>query len=346
MGAHNTRAQPRRIRPFWGIVRARVGGPSVRTQRMIAEFGNYPISANIIYAQSAWSAGELRAATALCRRTSIPLIVNQNGWYYPGWFSGDWQQSNDELVKVQKAASLVVFQSRFCREAGKALTGFEPAHYEILYNAIPTMASMESPRSDGRTCWLSAVFTPDTRHIIEPALSALRLLRRGRDPRRAPRLMLAGHIPRATLQAPWFCEIKRELGDLEAQGACEWLGEYRPDDLPTLLACADVALHLKYKDPCPNAVIERMALGVPHVYSDSGGTPELVGEAGIPLAVEDTWQQQVPVDAEDLAQAIDTAFARRDELAAAAKERAKLFSWDRYVARHREIFARMLSDAA
>ena len=33
---------------------------------------------------------------------------------------------------------------------------------------------------------------------------------------------------------------------------------------------------LKYKDPCPNSVIEAMSCGLPILYSNSGGLPELV----------------------------------------------------------------------
>lgn len=336
-----------KARPFWGFARANAGGPNVRTRRMIAEFGNYWCSANVIYAQSAWSAGALRSAIDFRKRYGGALIVNQNGWYYPGWYDGDWQRANDELVAIQKAADYVLYQSEFCREAGRALTGFVPARHEVLHNAVPGFnLPRPSASSDGRTCWLSSVFTPDSRHVVEPALRAFRILRHRMDKRHAPRVLIAGRLHKLTMEAPWFADIRKELSALEADGGCEWVGEYRISDLPKLMSRADIALHLRYKDSCPNAVIERMALGMPHVYSNSGGTPELVGDAGIGLTVEDTWDRQVAVDTADLAGAIEAALSQRSQLSEAAIERSRLFSWERYVARHREVFASALADSA
>lgn len=56
------------------------------------------------------------------------------------------------------------------------------------------------------------------------------------------------------------------------------------DDLAKAFRHADLFLNLSENDPCPNIVLEAMASGLPVLYLPSGGTPELVGEAGLPLA--------------------------------------------------------------
>ena len=33
---------------------------------------------------------------------------------------------------------------------------------------------------------------------------------------------------------------------------------------------------LKYKDPCPSYLVEAMSCGLPILYSNSGGLPEIV----------------------------------------------------------------------
>lgn len=315
----------------------------MRTWRMANDFGNHWFLPNIVYAQSAWTSDELRAAAAFRRRTAAPLVFNQNGWYYRGWLGRDGADENAELVRAQQASDYVIYQSRFCRDAGQALTGYTAPCHEVLHNAVPDTPHMAPKNSDGRTCWLSAVFTPDAQHILRPVIDAFRLLHGRLGAARAPRLLLAGRFVDATRQSSWFQNVEKELRSLQDAGICEWRGEYTVGELPQLLARADIALHLRYKDSCPNAVVERMMLGLPHVFSNSGGTPELVGEAGIGLEVGETWDDLLPVDPTRLSEAILEALDRRDELSKIAIDQSRLFSWQRYVARHREIFESLLN---
>jgi len=49
----------------------------------------------------------------------------------------------------------------------------------------------------------------------------------------------------------------------------------------------DVFVAASRNDPCSNALLEALACGLPAVYRDSGGHPELVGEAGLPFTEPD-----------------------------------------------------------
>ncbi|MCG8569107.1 MAG: glycosyltransferase [Spirochaetes bacterium] len=46
---------------------------------------------------------------------------------------------------------------------------------------------------------------------------------------------------------------------------------------------ADVFLHAAKNDPCPNVVLEAMSCGLPVIYHNSGGTPDIAGNYGIKL---------------------------------------------------------------
>ncbi len=45
----------------------------------------------------------------------------------------------------------------------------------------------------------------------------------------------------------------------------------------------DLYIAASRNDPCSNALLEALACGLPAAYLDSGGHPELVGEAGLPF---------------------------------------------------------------
>lgn len=58
-------------------------------------------------------------------------------------------------------------------------------------------------------------------------------------------------------------------------------------ELAELLRQHDIYITASSNDPCSNAVIEAMACGLPVLYFDDGGHPELVGYGGLPFRSED-----------------------------------------------------------
>lgn len=77
------------------------------------------------------------------------------------------------------------------------------------------------------------------------------------------------------------------LRALAQDGEVEFLGRVAPAELARLRAGAGVVLMpSRWEEPCPYAVLDALAAGVPVLASDRGGLPELVG-AGSALAAED-----------------------------------------------------------
>ncbi len=68
-----------------------------------------------------------------------------------------------------------------------------------------------------------------------------------------------------------------------------------------LLRRHDLYVAASRDDPCSNALLEALACGLPAAYLDSGGHPELVGDAGLAFASAD----ELPAVLERLAEEVD-----------------------------------------
>jgi glycosyltransferase involved in cell wall biosynthesis len=99
------------------------------------------------------------------------------------------------------------------------------------------------------------------------------------------------------------------------------LGPRDRDVIAALMRSADFLFFPSELEPCPNTPIEAMATGLPCLYHPSGGTPELLGDAGVALG---------PRLADDLQRLL----AERGRLRERALARATQFTAPRAAARY------------
>ena len=123
-----------KIRPYFGFPKRNFGGPNVRTKKMIKIFGNYFFSPNIIYAQSWWDQKELEDAYNFSQKNNVPIVFNQNGWFYPAWYKGNWKRRNETIIKIQKISEKVIYQSNFCKIASKKLNNYVKNKNLVVFN--------------------------------------------------------------------------------------------------------------------------------------------------------------------------------------------------------------------
>jgi glycosyltransferase involved in cell wall biosynthesis len=110
-------------------------------------------------------------------------------------------------------------------------------------------------------------------------------------------------------RAPRSFERIRVVGPLDSQR------------LAGLLRAQDAYLAPSFDDPCSNALIEALACGLPAVYRESGGHPELVGAAGVPFREDD-----------ELGDALDTLVGEIDDRRASITVSSLASVADRYLA--------------
>ena len=204
--------------------------------------------------------------------------------------------------------------------------------WEILHNAVDVdRFTPGTVPPDGPLVLRSAA----TRR--RPTGSSSRSRRCGRAGRRT--LARACWSPAARLAIPAPTIARLGLG-----AAVELVGRYSQREAPDVFRRAHVLLHTKVNDPCPTAVLEAMACGLPVVHPASGGTVELVGEGGHRRPASDDVRARLAAGAEALAEAVSpswrTATATPRRRARRAVERFALEPW---LDRHAELFAKLTS---
>ena len=326
-------------RVFYGGARAGDrGGPLVKVQRLSAAFPEHRFGFNLFYSLSNcayvpdWGLQRVKAA-------GVPIVHNQNGVFYPAWFDGDWEAENARMAQAYRSADLVFFQSEFCRRAADRFLGPLSGAGEVLYNAvdIDKFAPSDDQAGQGPFRFLiTGKVEPHRLYRIESAIAALAQLR---DDGAEAELCFAGLLDEDSARSVMAYAAARGVG-----GAFRLLGAYSQQDAPAIYRAADAYLNLNHQDPCPNAVIEAMACGLPVVHLSNGGPPELVGpDAGRAIDAPEDWERVFVPEPQDVAHAMAEVMADHAAMARAARARAaERFDLKNWLDRHRRAFEDLL----
>jgi glycosyltransferase involved in cell wall biosynthesis len=332
-----------RVAVFYGLDRLPsrnepAHGGTIKFQQLANEFPNEPDAFNVMYLGSSTRPADSTALLELARGRGAAIVLNQNGVAYPGWHGQGWEQTNEPLAELLRAADHVLYQSAFCKLSADRFVGEPPASWERLHNPVDTELFTPGEQSD-RPLTLLLGGNQYQRYRFDSALRAFELIRAEIE----ARLIVAARMA-------WHPDARRAIREardaLERSPAgrdVELAGMFTQREAPALYRRADVLLHTKYNDPCPTVVLEAMASGLPIVFSKSGGTPELVGDAGIGVPAPLDWDQDHPPAPGSLAEAVRAVAGRRTELGAVARARAvDQFDLRPWVERHRSLFMELV----
>jgi glycosyltransferase involved in cell wall biosynthesis len=303
-----------------------VEGGMVKFQRLQSTFPNRPRDFNLLYLGSSSLPADEQSVIRLAKKRRAPIVLNQNGVAYPGWAGKRTEELNDLLRTVLRRADHVLYQSEFCKLAADRFLGEPDGGSEILHNAVDTAEftpADEPPPGPPVLLLAGDQFQP---YRLGTALRTLALLP---DVRLlvTGTLIEDGHV------------LAEQLGVADR---VLFTGRYAQRDAPAVYRRAHVLLHPKVNDPCPNVVVEALACGLPVVHSESGGTPELVGDAGVGIGSDTTWEQDVPPAPELLAAAIEHVLGELADYRGRARQQAERFDFEPWVERHRELFGELL----
>lgn len=323
-------------RLYYGGARSgNLGGPLVKVKRLQQFFPQHRWNYNLVYLLS--NAPYLPSASLdWLKKFNIPLVLNQNGVFYSGWYAGNWQKQNAIMAEAYHRADHVFWQSEFCRYSANRFLGMRKGNGEVLFNAIdleqfsPAKVKLHRPT----TFLLTGKIGGHLGYRIASTIEGFALAcRSGLD----ARLIIAGWIEN-------MADARTLVEKYQVKEKVRFLGAYTQAEAPNIYCEADAYVMTKYLDPCPNTVIEAMACGLPVLYSASGGVPELVGnEAGIGLPVAEDWEKIHVPDAESIAVGMLRIAENVVVMGQAARSRAEAcFDIRDWIERHRMVFEKLL----
>jgi len=178
-------------------------------------------------------------------------------------------------------ADHVIYQSRFSQIAHERYFARKP--YDIIVNgAFFRDDSRPGPRSEND---LRLVTIYDEWKPAKRVQELVEFVRWARELRSVPlTLTILGYTGSLPATAP-----PHVRAIIERSSYVRSVPRFKTFDgeVSEALLAADAYLTFTYRDPCPNAVVEAMAHGLPVVGVASGGVPDIVGDAGVLLAADD-----------------------------------------------------------
>jgi glycosyltransferase involved in cell wall biosynthesis len=176
-----------------------------------------------------------------------------------------YDDGTDRAIAAVNAelASATILQSRYSLDKHREL-GLDLREPHVVHNAVDGALFHPPPARpplEGRKARIVAMSWSDNER---KGADTLAWLDRNLDPHRYE-LTFVG-------RAPTRFERIRVVGPVPSEEVARLLREH------------DVYLAPSRDDPCSNALLEALACGLPAVYRDSGGHPELVGEGGLPFS--------------------------------------------------------------
>lgn len=329
--------KPRGIspRPYFGPFTKPYGGPDLKVRKLKNVFGNHVRNPNIVYMVSGKPLPLVFLRMA--KKRGLKIILNQDGVYYPGWYKGDYLKGNADLCEYHALSDFVIFQSKFCLESSEKFIAKNIKPSQILHNGVDTekITPFKNDIDKSTVHVLSAgYFNASNSYVLECLFKAIKILN---QESKQFRLLIAGKIEEGE---PALIHKTREW-DIESY--VKFVGQYDANSISETFKPADIFVHLKHNDPCPSAVLEAMAMGLPVVYSASGGTPELVGPAGVALKVPETYEDCPLPEPAAVAAGIMSAVSNYTALSKLARERVELhFSIKKWVGAHSKIMESLI----
>ena len=177
----------------------------------------------------------------------------------------EWK-NNNTAKNIQKS-SAVIWQSDFCRRAGRKVFKVKPKKEYVIFNGADPADYLRTETSE-KIVLMSASWVDRPHKRLKEMLDiAYEYVSNNKD----VVFYVAG---RSSIEESKHNRVKL-------------LGHITESELRDLLSRTSCMLNLAWYDWCPNAVVESLIAGVPVICSDGTGVAEIVKDSGIILKLDE-----------------------------------------------------------
>jgi glycosyltransferase involved in cell wall biosynthesis len=267
----------------------------------------------------------------------VPVVQRLDGVYYPAGAGRRWWMLNLPIwITYHFFSNWVIFQSQYSQRVCERFLGAPRCSTSLIYNGVDLK-----------------LFNPygPTKKLADGTIILTLLSKFIRESEILPVIETFDHLQSRFLDAQLvvigkfatsFEHIPKNRPDII------WIEHIPNHQLPEVHRGVQLMISTKLRSPCPNAVLEAMACGLPIVCFDSGAHSELIGdEAGIclPLSEEDEFGPlPSSLDSVALADASGRILRNRETFALQARRRAEQhFGLDQMVEQYLEAFENVIS---
>lgn len=321
----------------------KVSGGLVKLQDLGQAFPNNLRNANLLYLVSSALPVNYDVTVKYAKKHASAIVLNQNGVGIPAYHGANTESINEPRRRLLQGSDWVIYQSRFCKASSDRFLAPREDRYSILYNPVDT----DFFKPAGEACDIDqpVLLIGGSHHHAFRVHSAIRTLAAVHAKGMNATLEIAGRLAWQTNESQCRSELERWVDELDVRTAVRILGPYTQQDAPRIMNKADILLHTKYMDPCPRLVVEAMSCGLPVVYSDTGGVPELVGDrAGIGISPSDDWENIVEIDPDLAAEAVGKIVDNYSVYSSEARKRAvEKFDAADWLKEHEKLFRDLLA---
>ena len=271
---------------FGGSITGNIGGTLVKIKRLKKKFQNNNFNFNCVYLLSN-SIYLNKSAIKDLKKKNIPIIHNQNGVFYKGWYGDGWETKNSDMSFQFHSADYVFYQSNFSKYCSEIFLGKREGPEEVLYNAVDTKffrPHQKKVLQPDLKILITGKYQEHLYYSLEFSLKVLFELNKCKIP---SSIIFAGYFDPIVINKLKILAKKLDISD-----KINFRGVYSQSKADLIYNLADIYFYFVHQSNCPNSVIEAMSCGLPVVCSNTGGLPEIVdSETGICLKADANWDK-------------------------------------------------------